>query len=247
MSKTKLPAHVAIIMDGNGRWAAKRALPRSLGHRAGSKRIQPIAKKALDMGIQFLSLYCFSTENWNRPADEISFLMKLLEKHMTEERDIMIENQICVKYTGDISKLPKNVQELLEETVEVTKNFKKLILNFCINYSGRSDIVQAVNNLIQKNSKDSVTEESFAKELSTRSFPYPDLVIRTSGEKRISNYMLWECAYSELYFSEKPWPQFEVADFEAAITEYKNRERRFGKISSSDEKATELSRNNHEL
>ena len=233
---TKLPKHVAVIMDGNGRWAKSKGKNRVFGHRNGTQAVQTIVEAAGKMKIEHLTLYTFSTENWNRPKKEVNTLMDLLIRGLRKELSKMIKNNIQLKSIGDISKLPSGVEKELIETIKKTKDNDGMILTLALNYGAREELTQAMqqiatkvkNNII---SPENVDETIINEHLYTRNFPPVDLLIRTSGEQRISNFLLWQIAYAELYFSEVLWPDFNKEHFEEAITSYQKRERRFGKTS----------------
>jgi undecaprenyl diphosphate synthase len=229
LDETKLPQHVGIIMDGNGRWAKKRGLPRVFGHRAGVNTVRKIVETAAKIGIRCLSLYAFSTENWRRPKNEIEFLFNLLRQYIKKEEKNLIKNNIKVVISGDVSKIDKNTVEALRKLVEKLKNNTGLIVNLCINYGGRQEIIHAVNKIISLGIK-SVDEKKFEEFLYTKDLPELDLLIRTSGELRISNFMLWQVAYAEVYFTKTLWPDFTPKEFVLAIKDYQSRERRFGAI-----------------
>lgn len=236
ISKGKMPIHVAIIMDGNGRWAQKRGLPRTAGHRAGVKAVKRIVRLAGDIGLKYLTLFTFSTENWNRPKSEVSALMKLLGDTTRRELAELLENNVRLIATGNIDKLPDLRREILLDAIERTTANTGLVLNLALNYSGRNEIIQAVKAIsidiaagkIQPNQID---DALFATYLQTCDLPEPDLLIRTSGEMRISNFFLWQTAYTELYVTDILWPDFSENDFLEAILDFQGRERRFGKIS----------------
>jgi len=219
-------SHVAIIMDGNGRWAKKRSHLRVWGHIRGSKIVPDIVQVASDIGIDELTLYAFSTENWSRPIDEVRTLFKLLKKFLLRERKRLIDNKVLFRVVGDISVLPPETINLIKELESTTKLNQGLKLNFAFNYGGRKEIVDTVGKILAKNEK--VTEESIRDNLDLTEV---DLLIRTGGEQRISNFLLWQMAYSELYFTNTMWPDFTKAEFNAIIEEYKTRERRFGNVS----------------
>ncbi|HBC47203.1 MAG TPA: isoprenyl transferase [candidate division Zixibacteria bacterium] len=231
-----MPIHVAIIMDGNGRWAQKRGLPRTAGHRAGVKAVKRIVRLAGDIGLKYLTLFTFSTENWNRPKSEVSALMKLLGDTTRRELAELLENNVRLIATGNIDKLPDLRREILLDAIERTTANTGLVLNLALNYSGRNEIIQAVKAIsidiaagkIQPNQID---DALFATYLQTCDLPEPDLLIRTSGEMRISNFFLWQTAYTELYVTDILWPDFSENDFLEAILDFQGRERRFGKIS----------------
>lgn len=229
----KIPSHVAVIMDGNGRWAKERGLHRSIGHAKGASMVKEIIRAADDLGIDVLTLYCFSTENWNRPSHEISILMDLLRDYLIQERKELLENNIQFHALGQIERLPKNVLEIVQETIEVTAKNTGLKLNFCISYGGRSEIVRAVQSLareVQEGKLDlaRVDEAAVSARLYTAGLPDPDLVIRTSGEHRISNFLLWQMAYAEIYVTDTLWPDFSPSHLRAAVEAFSQRKRRFG-------------------
>ncbi|MFO1518483.1 MAG: isoprenyl transferase [bacterium] len=229
----KIPRHVAIIMDGNGRWATRQNLPRLEGHKRGVETVEEIVNSAYDMGVEYLTLYAFSKENWNRPMEEVSGLMELLCNFLRAKRPSLIEKQIRFQTIGEVDRLPDPVLQELSDSVESTRRFSKMTLVLALSYGSRHEIVQAVERLIRKrqassNLAEGITPEEFQQCLDTRSIPDPDLLIRTSGERRISNFLLWQMAYTELYFTDILWPDFTRQDFLQAILEYQSRERRFG-------------------
>ena len=233
---TNIPSHVAIIMDGNGRWAKTKGKNRLFGHRNGAKAVQKIVKEAVRLGIKNLTLYAFSTENWKRPKTEINTLMSLLVSALKKELSQMVENNISLNAIGNLNKLPKAVRTELNETIALTQNNSGMVLTLALNYGGKEELTQAFkemafkvkNNII---SPENVDETIINKHLYTQNLPDVDLLIRTSGEQRISNFLLWKIAYAELYFSEVLWPEFNESDFHLAIHNYQKRERRFGKTS----------------
>jgi len=224
-----IPLHVGIIMDGNGRWAKARGLPRTEGHKEGLKTAKRIVKDSLKIGIKVLSLYTFSTENWKRTQDEVGFLMNLIPGSLRNEIPFYMENNIRVVHSGIKHELPQSVQEAINEICELTKNHTALTVNLAINYGGRNEIVRAVQKIIT-NSLD-VSEQSVSASLDNPDLPAPDLIIRTGGELRLSNFLLWQSAYAELFFSNKLWPDFSQEDYYNAIEDFSKRERRFGGIS----------------
>ncbi|MBE6086745.1 isoprenyl transferase [Clostridium beijerinckii] len=235
LDMNNIPNHIAIIMDGNGRWAKEQNLPRSMGHRAGVETIRRILKEATRLGIKNLTLYAFSTENWARPKDEVGTLMKLLVTYLKKELKECHENGVRMNVLGDTSKLPKECQNALEEALETTRNNTKINLNFALNYGGRNEIVRAIKliNSDIKNGKlneEDINEALVEKYLYTKGIPDPDLIIRPSGEQRLSNFLLWQCAYSEFWYSDINWPDFKEKDLRKAIADYQNRDRRFGKV-----------------
>jgi undecaprenyl diphosphate synthase len=222
-------------MDGNGRWAQARGLPRISGHQEGRRTVKRIVSHALNLGIKYLSLFAFSTENWRRPKEEVDGLMEILKLGLREERPDFIEKKINVTFFGDRTKLSKEVINEMETTEELTKNNNKLYLAFAINYSGRDDIARALRKLsqdvtLEKIRPEEIDEELISSYLDTKNFPDPDLIIRTSGELRMSNFFLWQSAYSELYFTPILWPDFDEKAFEDAILDFQKRKRRFGGI-----------------
>ena len=229
-----IPQHVAIIMDGNGRWAAKKALPKIAGHRAGVKAARLVLKTAKDLGIKVLTLYTFSTENWNRPKREVGALFRLLEEYLDKEANRLIKNNIRFSIIGDIKGLPESLQEKLTEVIESTKNNTGLILNLALNYGSRGEIIAAVRSISKavldgRVAIDDIDEKSFSGHLYTKDLPDPDLLIRTSGEYRLSNFLLWQMSYTELYITKKLWPDFTKADLKRALQEYQKRVRRYGR------------------
>lgn len=229
----KIPLHVGIIMDGNGRWAKKRLLPRVMGHREGVKTVKRIVEHAANVGVKYLSLFAFSTENWLRPAEEVSTLMNLLDKYIDSEMKTILEKGICFKVSGDISKLREPTRNKLIELINSSKTNTKMTLNLALNYGGRDEIVKAAVSLAKDFASGKIDEDNlpnlFHRYLYNPDIPDIDLLIRTSGEVRISNFMLWRIAYSELYFTKVLWPDFSEKDFDDAIEDYNKRIRRFGK------------------
>jgi len=230
LDQAKIPKHVAVIMDGNGRWAKSKGMPRVYGHREGVKRVREITEVCAKIGIKYLTLYAFSTENWSRPAYEVNALMTLLVSTIDKELKTLMKNNVKLETIGDIENLPQKSYESLLKGKEMTKDNNRMTLILALNYSGRWDILNAVNKI--KNEKDigKVDSEVFAKYLNTASYPDPDLLIRTSGELRLSNYLLWELAYSELYFTDVKWPEFKEENFYEALLDFQNRDRRFGNV-----------------
>jgi len=244
IDKNMLPKHVAIIMDGNGRWAKKRGKPRIFGHKNGVKSVQKIVEAAAELGINTLTLYTFSTENWNRPKKEVDILMGLLVKSLREELKTLTKNNIKLQTIGKVNELPKKVVNELNEVIEKTKNNNRLTLNLALNYSAREEIVNAIKNISKKVVNkailiEEIDENIINNHLYTVTLPDVDFLIRTSGEKRISNFMLWQIAYTELYFTNVLWPDFRKGDFFQAIAEYQHRERRFGKTSEQIKNSNE--------
>lgn len=236
IDKNKLPKHLAIIMDGNGRWAKQRGLLRALGHESGTKSVKKIIEACAKLGIENLTLYAFSTENWNRPKIEIEALMRILVKSLKKELPTLEHNNIKMNAIGDLDQLPKTAQKELQEVIEKTANNTKLTLTLALSYGSREEIVRAVKNISDKVknniiSIDTIDDSIINEHLYTRNLPEVDLLIRTSGEHRISNFLLWQIAYSELYFTDILWPDFKEEDLYEAILSYQKRERRFGKTS----------------
>ncbi|MGL1892123.1 MAG: polyprenyl diphosphate synthase [Spirochaetaceae bacterium] len=223
-----LPSHIGFIMDGNGRWAKEKGLIRTKGHQEGLETAKKIIKYASDIGIEFVSLYAFSTENWKRAEEEVSFLMLLIKKHLKKEYNFYRENQIKVVHSGDLDGLPKDVQYEITTAINDTKDFTGLTVNLLINYGGRDEITRAVNKILNDKSIKKITESDITNNLDNPLIPDVDLMIRSSGEERLSNFLLWQCAYSEFYYSNVLWPDFSVEDLNVAIDAYKNRNRKFG-------------------
>ena len=233
LARARLPRHVAIIMDGNGRWARGRGLPRMMGHRAGIRSVRFAVELAREQGIEVLTLYAFSVENWKRPMGEVSTLMRLLNEYLRRELSNLMKNGIRLNVLGDFQGLPASVQRQLERVMKETTQNRRMTLNLALNYSGRSEIVHAARRIAEqvkagKLKSASLDEELFSRFLYTDGQPDPDLLIRTSGEHRISNFLLWQISYAELYLSPKLWPDFGKQDFLDALKEYQRRERRFG-------------------
>ena len=236
IDKNTMPNHIAIIMDGNGRWARKRGLRREKGHQAGKKSVKKIIESCIELGIKYLTLYAFSTENWNRPKIEIDFLMQLLFLSLNDEFENLNKNNIKFDTIGNLERLPKKISNYLEKVKLETNGNSTLTLTLALSYGSRNELIDAMkeislkvkNNII---SSKNIDETVINNHLYTRNLPDVDLLIRTSGEKRISNFLLWQIAYSELYFTEKLWPDFEKKDLYKALISYQNRERRFGKTS----------------
>ncbi|WP_139024252.1 isoprenyl transferase [Desulfosporosinus sp. OT] len=235
VARDRLPRHIAIIMDGNGRWAQKRALPRSMGHRAGVEALRKIVKTCSKLEIEVLTVYAFSTENWRRPKDEVGVLMKLLTEYLKKELAELHQNNVVIRAIGKINDLPREAQHELEHAMEKTQNNTGLILNLALNYGGRSEILDAVKKLSKdvisgKQRIEEIDEERFSKALFTSGLPDPDLLIRTSGEMRLSNFLLWQLAYTEIVVVEELWPDFGQKALLDAIEVYQKRDRRFGGI-----------------
>ena len=246
LDKTRIPAHIAIIMDGNGRWAAKRDLERSYGHQAGVETVRRITAACTKLGVKFLTLYTFSTENWSRPSDEISALMGLVLSSLEDE--IFMKNDVRFRVIGDIARLPEDVQKKLHETEEHTKDNATMTMVVALSYSSRWEITKAVQDIVTdvkagKISEQAICEDIVSKYLQTAFMPDPDLLIRTGGEVRVSNYLLWQIAYSELYFCDTFWPDFAEEDLYRAIANYQSRQRRFGKTEQQIEDQNKLANN----
>jgi undecaprenyl diphosphate synthase len=226
-----LPQHVAIIMDGNGRWAKKRGLPRLAGHNAGGDNIRPVVKIFAGCGVKYLTLYMFSTENWNRPRIEVAGLLSLLARKIDQETQAFHQENIRLLHLGRLDRLSQKLREKVQAAVELTKNNTGLTLCLAFDYGGRDEIVQAARRIADAGiSSDNIDESVFARYLYSPDIPDPDLVIRTSGESRLSNFLIWQAAYSEFYSTPVLWPDFGLKDVEEALSEYKRRQRRFGKI-----------------
>ena len=229
------PRHIAIILDGNGRWAKKRGLPRTAGHAVGSENFRKIATYCKNIGVEYLTVYAFSTENWKRPSDEVSTIMKLLGKYLHEAIDTMERDHIKMKVLGDVDGLTPELQALVAKTEEISARYDGFQANICLNYGGRDEIVRAAaryaKDYAEGKAEGELTEERFGSYLYSAGIPDPDLLIRTGGELRLSNYLLWQAAYSELYFCDTYWPDFREEAFYQAIVDYQKRERRFGKTS----------------
>jgi len=238
LSKGNIPEHIAIIMDGNGRWAKKRGLPRTAGHKAGVKSVKKIVQIGGEIDLKYLTVFTFSTENWKRPKSEVSALMKLLGDTTRRELAELLENNVRLTATGDLSSLPITRRQILRNAIKKTKNNTGLTLNLALNYSGRSEIIYAVKNIVRDATKGAIKpgqidDKLFSSYLQTAGIPEPDLLIRTSGELRLSNFLLWQTAYTEMYITDTLWPDFDEKDFLMAIKDYQSRERRFGQVLKS--------------
>ncbi|WP_164967789.1 di-trans,poly-cis-decaprenylcistransferase [Halarcobacter bivalviorum] len=223
-----VPTHIAMIMDGNGRWAKEKGLKRTAGHEEGAKTVRRITKHCSKLGVKYLTLYAFSTENWARPKLEVEFLMKLLEKYLKSELEVYLENSIRFKAIGDLSKFSNSLQKIIKQTEELTANGKNLTQILALNYGSQDEILRAIKKLNEKNLD--VTKENFELCLDTAGIPDVDMLIRTSGEIRLSNYLLWQNAYAELFFTNTYWPEFTTNELDDMISDFINRERRFGAI-----------------
>jgi undecaprenyl diphosphate synthase len=237
----EIPKHIAIIMDGNGRWAKKRGLPRVAGHKRGVDTVKEIVEACAEIGVKYLTLYTFSTENWKRPKEEVSTLMRLLLSSLRDRVNELNENDIRLTTIGDTSSLPKEVQKQLLADIERTKENKKMVLNLALSYSGRWELLEAIKEITKSIKQgnieiDQINESLISNNLTTKNMPDPDLVIRTSGEFRVSNFLLWQIAYSEFVITETLWPDFSRADLYEAIQTFQKRERRFGKVSEQIKK-----------
>ena len=232
-----IPQHVAIILDGNGRWAKGKGMPRNYGHKMGAKNVEKICDIAGHMGIKYLTVYAFSTENWNRPQGEVNELMRLLGSYMNTCQKTAKKNNMRVRVIGDITRLSPKLQEQIRELEEVSSHYDGFYFQIALNYGSRDEIIRAMKKMYGeieagKISKDKIDEQSFSNYLDTAGIPEPDLLIRTSGEQRLSNFLLWQSAYSELYFTTVPWPDFDEIELKKAVEAYQNRNRRFGGLSA---------------
>ena len=237
IDKQKLPKHVAIIMDGNGRWATKKGLPRSFGHKQGVTVLKKILKAAKNLGVKVVTVYAFSTENWTRPTKEVNFLINLFRDVLKNEIKDIHEESIKIKFIGDLSPFPENLKEIISSSESLTNKNNDFLFNVCVNYGGRQEIVKVAKELALKSSSgeikpSEIDEELFNSALLSRGINDPELLIRTSGEKRLSNFLLWQLAYSEIYISDVLWPDFNEFEFLKAIIDYQSRNRRFGGIES---------------
>jgi len=230
-----IPKHIAIIMDGNGRWAKAKNLPRALGHKAGVETIRRIIREGDRLGVKYMTLYAFSTENWKRPKDEVSTLMKLLVQYLKEEISELHDKGVVINVLGDSSRLPKDCIDEIQKAKEITKNNTGIIMNVALNYGGRDEIIRATRAIAEmvalgKIKPSDIDNEIFENHLYTKGMPDPDIIIRPSGEQRLSNFLLWQCAYSEFWYSNINWPDFTEEDLRRAIYDFQNRDRRFGAI-----------------
>jgi len=233
----RLPAHVAVIMDGNGRWAGQRKLPRVMGHREGVEALKRTLRLCSDWGIGSLTAYAFSTENWNRPGEEVSFLMTLFERVLAKELKALEQEQVRIRFLGDLEQLPKGLQQLIQDATDRTASNTGIRFNVCTNYGGRRELVRAARLLAEQVARGelepaAIDEQAFASKLLTAGEPDPDLLIRTSGEQRISNFLLWQLAYAELHITDVLWPDFDEAALVTALMDFQNRQRRFGGVES---------------
>ena len=235
VDKDRLPRHIAIIMDGNGRWAKQRSLPRTAGHKAGAEVFRDIATYCKELGVEYLTVYAFSTENWKRPADEVSTIMGLLERYLREALNAMEKDHIRLKFFGDLSAIAPELQELAAQTNELSGHYDGFQANICLNYGGRDEILRAARDFARdcaqgKADPDSLTEEQFSEKLFSKGVPDPDLIIRPSGELRLSNFLLWQAAYAEFYFTDVLWPDFSNEELLRAIADFQGRKRRYGGV-----------------
>ncbi len=232
----RIPRHIAIIMDGNGRWARKRGLPRTAGHAAGSEVFRKIAYACRDLGVEHLTVYAFSTENWKRPSDEVATIMKLLNKYLHESIETMARDHIRLRVMGDLNGLSPELRALVHETDEISATYEGFQANVCINYGGRDEILRAARRYAADYAADpsvALDEARFSAYLDSAGIPDPDLLIRPGGEQRISNFLLWQCAYAEFYFTDVLWPDFTVDELKKAIAVFQQRDRRYGKVKST--------------
>ena len=229
----RLPRHIAIIMDGNGRWAKKRGLPRTAGHAVGAETFRRVATHCKELGVEYLSVYAFSTENWKRPKEEVDAIMGILETYLHEAIETMERDRVKMKFFGDISVLSPKLQDLIAETERISDTFDGVQVNMCVNYGGRSEIIRAAELWAKDRDAgdtEELTEEKFGSYLYSAGVPDPDLIIRPSGEYRLSNFLMWQSAYSELYFTDVLWPDFDERELDKAIIEYQQRDRRYGAV-----------------
>lgn len=229
-----VPRHIAIILDGNGRWAKKRGLPRTAGHKVGAENFRKIATYCKNIGVEYLTVYAFSTENWSRPEDEVSTLMKLFDRYLKEAIDTMAKDNIRMRVLGDVSALSPELQRQIEETNRISQQYEGFQANICINYGGRAEIMRAarlyLEDVRENGAPEELDEKRFGSYMYSSGIPDPELLIRPGGEQRISNFLLWQCAYSEFYFTDVLWPDFDADELEKAIAEFNRRDRRFGGV-----------------
>jgi len=237
--KEKLPKHVAMIMDGNGRWALSRGLPRLAGHKAGTENLRRVIRATVEFGVKYLTIYAFSTENWGRPLEEVRGLMSILEDVLQRELNELHKEGVQLRHIGRLERLPGRLQEQVLDAIELTKNNDRLVLNVAFNYGGRDEIVNAIQNIIKDGvPPKEVTDELVGRYLYTAGVPDPDLIIRTSGELRVSNFLIWQAAYSEWYVTPTYWPDFNKEEYQHALEIFAQRDRRYGKVSSSEYEAS---------
>ena len=231
LDKTNIPVHIAAIMDGNGRWAQKRGLPRTAGHSAGSEAFQNAAEYLQSLGVKYFTVYAFSTENWKRPAEEVQAIMGLLDRYLRKAIREMAEKNIRLRFLGDLEPLPEGLKKLIAETNEISRSTTGMQVNVCLNYGGRDEIVRAVRSLVRDGvAPEDITEDVLGSRLYSADIPDPDLTIRPGGELRLSNFLLWQNAYTEFYFTDTLWPDMDEAELDKAIAAYQGRKRRFGGI-----------------
>ena len=228
VDRSRLPRHIAVIMDGNGRWAKKRGLPRTAGHKVGAEVFRDIATYCKELGVEYLTVYAFSTENWKRPADEVSTIMGLLEQYLHEAIDTMEKDHIRLRFFGDMSVLSPELQALAHRTDDISTHYEGFQANICLNYGGRAELLRAAQRCAERGLD--WTEENLSANMYSAGIPDPELVIRPGGEMRLSNFLLWQCAYSELYFCDTLWPDFTRQELDKAIIDYQRRDRRFGGV-----------------
>jgi len=239
ISADRLPHHVAIIMDGNGRWALSRGLPRLAGHKAGTENLRRVIRSTVEFGVKYLTIYAFSTENWGRPPEEVKGLMYILQDVIDRELNELHKEGVQLRHIGRLEKLNPRIQKKVLKAIELTKNNDRLILNVAFNYSGRDEIVYAIQQIINAGiSAKDVTDEMVNRHLFTVGVPDPDLIIRTSGELRLSNFLIWQAAYSEWYISPKFWPDFDKEEYRRALESFASRDRRYGKVASNEYEAS---------
>jgi undecaprenyl diphosphate synthase len=239
ISANKLPQHVAMIMDGNGRWALSRGLPRLAGHKAGTENLRRVIRATVEFGIKYLTIYAFSTENWGRPPEEVKGLMYILEDVIDRELNELHKEGVQLRHIGRLEMLAPRLQEKVLDAIDVTKNNDRLILNIAFNYGGRDEIVQAIQRMMKDGvPPEKVTDELVNQYLYTKGVPDPDLIIRTSGELRVSNFLIWQAAYSEWYVTPTYWPDFDKEEYWRALETFATRDRRYGKVSSSEYEAS---------
>jgi undecaprenyl diphosphate synthase len=235
VNSDSIPEHIAIIMDGNGRWAKKRGLPRLAGHQAGTENLRRVIRSCVELGIRYLSIYAFSTENWGRPKEEVEGLLKILESVIEKELAELNEEGVQLRHIGRLERLPESLRKKVEYAIELTKNNTKLTVIVAFNYGGRDEIVYAVEQLIREGTPaEEINESRISQKLFTSGIPDPDLIIRTSGEMRLSNFLIWQAAYSEYYVTPTYWPDFDKAELQKAIDAYCQRSRRFGCLDEND-------------
>jgi undecaprenyl diphosphate synthase len=231
----KIPQHVAIIMDGNGRWALQRGLPRLAGHRAGTENLRRVIRSTVEFGVKYLTIYAFSTENWGRPPEEVKGLMYILEDVIDRELNELHKEGVQLRHIGRLERLAPSLQEKVLDAIEVTKNNDRLILNIAFNYGGRDEIVQAIQRMMKDGVlPENVTDELVSRYMYTVGVPDPDLIIRTSGELRVSNFLIWQAAYSEWYITPTFWPDFDKDEYRRALEAFSHRDRRYGKVASGE-------------